>query len=317
MRNKTFFLLIPIAALCFIAAKANVQGSEAEQGLRVNDLVIYFSIFSKGPAAGDGVSRIYNIEENTIERTLINESTGMYVGYALRVERLENSSKLKIFVNPQPPDAIERMRDSVWFKKLVQTRPDKRNDGPTPLIRYPEPRTIDVSDVVELALWINPETGAQIGDRLRFELDQPLPPHDFTLDDVPLRLTNYRLFINGELRSGDKMLSGGFIAPLPWFSIPGRGRFIFSIQPHEGYDFQKIGLIDDNRISFTHGGDKYEWVGSQPIIHHRGKWNLWVLYDPAFEPTRKAQNDASLLSKGNCCVYGGLSKADQIARARP
>lgn len=207
------------------------------------------------------------------------------------------------------------MRDSIWFRRFAEKWPNKRNNDPTPLPRYPEPKIIDISDVVELTLWVNPDNGAQIGDRWRFKPDQPTPLRDFTLDEVTLKLTAHRLLINGEARSGDKLRSGGFVAPLPWFSVPGRGRFVFSIQPHEGYDFQKIGVIDDNRISFTHGGDKYEWVSSLPIINERGKWNLWVLHDPNFEPSKQAVENANLIRDGNCCHYGGFVSASQLARA--
>ncbi|MBO0726852.1 MAG: hypothetical protein J2P52_14705 [Blastocatellia bacterium] len=312
MINRVLFLLLAMSVPCFCSAPANAQRPEEEQGLRVNGVVVNFSLFAKGHAMNDGVNRIYSIEGNTIERTLINESTGVYVGYALQVERLESSTKLKISVKPLPQETIQRMRDSVWFKKFAQKWPD---NGPTPLPRYPEPLIIDINDSLELTLFINPENGAQIGDRLRFEPDQPAPPRDFTLDEVALKLIDHRLFINGEARNGDKPF-GGFTAPLPWFSVPGRGRFIFSIQPHEGYDFQKIGVIDGNKITFTHGGDKYEWVSSLPIINQRGKWNLWVLVDPNFEPGKQALDDTNLISKGNCCLYGAFSKPYQIGRAK-
>jgi len=304
-----------MSLLCFCPAPANAQHPEEEQGIRVNGVVINFSLFAKGHSTNEGVTRIYNIEGNTIERTLINESTGVYVSYALQIERLENSTKLRISVKPLPEEGIQRMRDSIWFKRFAGKWPNKRNYDPTPLPRYPEPKIIDISDVVELTLWVNPENGAQIGDRLRFELDQPTPLRDFTLDEVALKLTSYRLLINGEARSGDKPLPGVFVAPLPWFSVPGRGRFVFSIQPHEGYDFQKIGVIDGNKISFTHGGDKYDWVSSLPIINERGRWNLWVLHDPNFEPSKQAMENANLIRNGNCCLYGGFVSASQLAPA--
>jgi len=302
--------------LCFFSALANAQLPEEEQGLRVNGVVIKFSLFARGRATNDGVERIYSVSGNTIERGLINESTGVYVGYALQVERLENSTKLRISVKPLSEKTTRRLNESLWSKRFAEKWPDRQGHDPTPLPRYPEPMIIDMSDVVELTLWINPENGAQIGDRLRFEMDQPIPLRDFTLDEVVLKLTDYRLLINGEVRSGDKPLLGGFVAPLPWFSVPGRGRYIFSIQPHEGYDFQKIGVIDENRISFTHGGDKYEWVSSLPIINQRGKWNLWVLHDPNFEPSKQALDDTNLISKGNCCLYGAFSRVYQLGRDR-
>ena len=313
MRYRALSLLLAILVLCFCSALANAQFPEEEQGLRVNGVVIKFSLFANGSATNDGVERIYSVSGNTIERGLINESTGVYVGYALQVERLENSTKLRISVKPLSEKTTQRLNESLWSKRFAEKWPDRQRHDPTPLPRYPDPLIIDVSDRLELPLWINPENGAQIGDRLRFEFDKPTPLRDFTLDEVGLRLTDYRLLINGEARSGDKPRHGGFVAPLPWFSVPSRGRFVFSIQPHEGYDFQKIGVIDDNRISFTYGGDKYEWVSGLPVINERGKWNLWVLHDPNFEPSRQAMENANLNRDRNCCLYGGFVSASQLA----
>lgn len=338
MKNRTSSLLLAMSFLYFCSAPANAQLPEEhglsraagffaqpddvanaqlpeEQGLRLNGVVIKFSLFAKGHATNDGVTRIFNVVENRIERTLVNETTGVYVGYALQIERLENSTKLRMSVEPLPEKAIRQLRDSIWSKRFAEKWPNKQGYDPTPLPRYPKPMIIDISDVVELTLWINPENGAQIGDRLQFEFDQPIPLRDFTLDDVALKLTDYHLFINGEARSGDKPRIGGFVAPLPWFSVSGRGRFILSIQPHEGYDFQKIGVIHDNRISFTHGGDKYEWVSGLPIINGRGKWNLWVLHDPNFAPSKQTLGDPNI-GKGDCCLFGAFSNVYQLLRAK-
>lgn len=240
----------------------------------------------------------------------------MFVSYALRIERLDDPTKLRISIKPLPEESIRRLRDSVWSKRFAQAWPNKSSHDPTPLPRYPEPVLINISDTLELTLWINPVNGAQIGDRLRFETARPVPPRDFTLDEVALKLTGFRLLINGEVRSGDKPYIGGFTAPLPWFSVPGRGRFILSLQPHEGYEFLKIGVINDNAISFVHSGDKYEWVSSDPIISQRGKWNLWVMHDPYFEPSKQALDDSNLISNGNCCLYGAFSRVYQIAPAK-
>ena len=58
---------------------------------------------------------------------------------------------------------------------------------------------------MEMTLWVNRGNGMgrKSATVLRFELDQPIPARDFTLDDVALKLTDYRLLINGEARSGD------------------------------------------------------------------------------------------------------------------
>ena len=109
---------------------------------------------------------------------------------------------------------------------------------------------------------------------------------------------------------------GGFVAPLPWFSVPGRGLFIISIQPHEGYDFQKIGVIEDNRISFTHGGDKYEWVSSLPMINQRRQMEYLGTARPKLRAEQADSGRIQTVSKGNCCLFGAFSKVYQLSRAK-
>src|SRR5205823_14524828 len=71
---------------------------------------------------------------------------------------------------------------------------------------------------------------------------------------------------------------------LVWCCVQDRGRFIFSLTPREGYEFQKAGIVDGNRIEFTMGGDHYEWLSASPILSGGGTWNLWVLHDPKYIP---------------------------------
>ena len=69
-----------------------------------------------------------------------------------------------------------------------------------------------------------------------------------------------------------------------WLYIPERGRFIFSLVPCEGYDFQKIAVLDENKIAFTIDGEHYEWVSGTSILPSGGTWNLWVLRDRNYTP---------------------------------
>jgi hypothetical protein len=52
-----------------------------------------------------------------------------------------------------------------------------------------------------------------------------------------------------------------------------------------------------------YGGDKYEWVSSEPVIAQGGKWNIWVLHDADYQPQPEMVELYKLLSKGNCCVF--------------
>ena len=76
----------------------------------------------------------------------------------------------------------------------------------------------------------------------------------------------------------------GASGALLWFYVPERGRFIFSLVPRDGYEFEKIAVLDENKIAFTANGERYEWSSETPILPNGGTWNLWVLHDPNYTP---------------------------------
>ncbi|MBO0719673.1 MAG: hypothetical protein J2P41_02565 [Blastocatellia bacterium] len=307
MKNRLYLLLIMLS-LC--AARMYAQSSTSSW-TEVNGVAVTF--WTKGET---GTSTSSNGKR--VERALINNSTGIFVGYSLTVEQLGDSTKLKVTISPLPETAIERLREKDWMKDFQRRWPNRTSFEPSPLPRFPEPQVIDVTEVIKLPLWINPETGAQMGDEIHFELQKLKPVRDFDLDGVKLRLSNHRLKINGEERSGShawRDISG----PLPFFSVPGKGRFIFSLFPREGYDFQKIGVIDNNKIIFSYEGDNYEWVSHDPVFERFDKWYLWVMHDESYQTSREALDafNAKVDSKneGNCCIYGALADKSMLPGA--
>jgi hypothetical protein len=85
--------------------------------------------------------------------------------------------------------------------------------------------------------------------------------------------------------------------------VPGKGLFILSIRPHEGYDFQKVGVAEGSKISFSYSADKYELVSRDPVIAFGGKWHIWVLLVTNYQPNPEVLEAYKLVSKGNCCEY--------------
>jgi len=160
------------------------------------------------------------------------------------------------------------------------------------LPRAGDAQLIDDGDAFALDLLVNPQTGVKIVDVVKVSFDparlwsappRSLPLRDFTLGNVELAVRDYKLTINGELVGGGRKPARGCAGALVWFYVPERGRFIFSLIPHEGYNFQKVGRIENNKISFTLGGDSYEWTSSAPVVGTSGgNWNLWVLHDAGY-----------------------------------
>ena len=285
------------------------------RGIKLNGVVVYISTIAMGRITNEGVRRSLNIddERNTVEMTLINDLTGLYIGYGLQVELLDQATKLRISIKPLSEEANQQVRNSIWAKQLAAKWPNKAGIDPQPLPRYPAPQIVNLDDTLTLALWVNPETGATVSDRIRFELDQPSPARDFTLNEVRLNLSDFRLLINGTVRSGERRFTG-VSGSLPWLYVPGKGRFIFSLQPHPANNFQKVGLIERNKLSFSYEGDNYEWISSAPILGS-GNWNLWVLFDGNFKEPAGALTEVNQISNGNCCLYGALGSPASLPGA--
>ncbi|HEU0176167.1 MAG TPA: hypothetical protein VFV58_18030 [Blastocatellia bacterium] len=308
MRNRIYLLLAALL-LCSIQLRAqtleHLAQSAGSPEQRVNGIVATFSSFAEGRATAEGVLR-FNGEggdDKTIGSFLINLSTGMYIGYVLEIDRLPDPTKLKITIKPMPEETIEVTRNTIFGKLLELKWPNRPSYVPAPPPSYPEPIVINMTDVIKIPLWVKAGTEwGVVGDQIRFAIDRPRPAREFTLDDVDFKLTDFRLIINGEVRSGEREVDG-FSGPLPSFYVPGKGLFIISLRSREGHNFQKIGVAEGNKISFSYGGDKYEWVNHDPVIPFGGKWNLWVLLETDYQPPPDLAEAYKLLSKGNCCVF--------------
>jgi hypothetical protein len=308
MRNRIYLLLAALL-LCSIQLQAQtleyLAKSAGNPEQRVNGVVATFSSFAEGRATAEGVLRFNGADDddNTIGSFLINLSTGMYIGYVLVIERLPNPTKLKITIKPMPEETIEVTRKTIFGKLLELKWPDRPSYVPAPPPSYPEPIVINMTDVIKIPLWVKAGTEwGVVGDQIRFAIDRPRPAHDFTLDDVAFKLTDFRLIINGEIRSGEREVDG-ISGPLPSFYVPGKGLFIISLRSHEGCDFQKIGVAEGNKISFSYGGEKYELVSRDTVLPYGGKWHLWVGLDTSYQPSPDLVEAYKLLSKGNCCVF--------------
>jgi hypothetical protein len=104
------------------------------------------------------------------------------------------------------------------------------------------------------------------------------PAKDFTM-----QATNLEAFINDKKVARVESLSGSNLS----FYFQGKGRFIMSLFPRKNLNLQKIGIIEDNKLSFAFAGDNYKFVSGSPIIGSGGKWNVWVLHDPDYRPTNQ------------------------------
>jgi len=223
------------------------------------------------------------VDENRVIHRVLLDAQGKYVfGYDLTIAPVPASKTFTIGVGPLNPE-IE--------KKLMATNAN----GPAPPIATlpdsAEPQILDDGDSFALDLLVNQKTGVKIVDRVKVSFDRSnlwndrprVLPRDFTLDAVALKVIDYRLLIDGTVVAEGKR-GKNFAGALLWCYVEGHGRFIVSLVPRDGYEFQKIGIINENRIEFTLKGKHFEWLSSSPILSSGGTWNIWVLEDPTYVP---------------------------------
>jgi hypothetical protein len=247
---------------------------------------VYFSSHRTGGKSPIFESIDSEANANVVHRMLYDrDASGVHFGYDIWVERIEGSNKFRVTIKPLSQEYKHNMRrDSrVHFPEHIAS-PDPH---------FPDPLTVEDGDTLTIDVLVNHTTGEKIGDVIKIS-SKPLnvrprvkasrPARDFTIADFELKVLGSKIMVNGELEGGNGA-GGGCAGSIIWFYLPNRGRFIVSLVPRPGYDFQKIATIEDNKILFSIGGDRYEWLSTSPIVGDGGSWNLWVLHDPDYQPS--------------------------------
>jgi GWxTD domain-containing protein len=291
LHSLTIILLLCLAC---------VQGAIAQEG-RKEQIVVpmrggYFVNFSTTPGVDGGSANGWSttfaeayFESNTIRRVFIDSAGSTYFGYALVIEPLASTRQFRVSVRPLSAEDEQELR----ARKSFQTRAVHPNYNATGFARSAAPQVISDGDTFALDVLVNQKTGDKVTDFITVSADESvvretstrgaMAPRDFTLEDVEMKMINYQLLVNGEQVAGAKR-TGACAGPVIWFHLQDRGRFIFSLKPHEGYNFQKLGTIERNKIKFTLGSETFEWVSDAAVVSGGGPWNLYVLYDPTYVP---------------------------------
>lgn len=303
MKNKLlFYVLIYCFLLCSFAVKAGAQNAT----IRFNDTGVSIAFkaekvypnSSKKTVSLDDSDKFYSqmyVEKDgnkTLHRVVFDRYTGVYFGYDLEVIFNSQISKFEISIKPLSIEPVYERTPLKSIQKPIKRLSDKS------ISKYPKSFVIEDGDTITLDLLEKSQGNEKFIDVIKIKInktgDPPLknpnpenstavsqPAQDFSPDVFQtMKLTNVKIFVNGVQVANP----GGIIGPIMYLSIPDKGRFIFSLSPHEGYDLQKIGTVEGNEISFRAGGDNYRLLSDSPILAVGGGWNLWVLYDPNFRP---------------------------------
>jgi hypothetical protein len=269
-------LIVPLAEGGFVAFRNETAWANAAQpSKQVKEM------------QGEFGSQALVDRNNVIHRVLMDTAGRFIFGYDLSVAPNPALKKFRIEVKPLDP----RFEDGLKARSS-----DQSETKISTLPKSSEPQVLDDGDAFSLDLLVNQTAGVKIVDIVKVSFDRSqlwdtnpkTLPRDFTLDEVELKVKDFRLLVDGNVVAAGK--PGSSVAgALIWFYLQDRGRFIFSLAPRDGYHFQKVGIIKDNKIEFTVDGKYYEWLSSTPILRAGGTWNLWVLHDPKYAPFGSGQ----------------------------
>jgi hypothetical protein len=287
MKNKIWILLLCIQAFGLTALAQNPAKRQLVLPLANGGFVAFRSEMPGGKPTSSLAALLYAQafagENRIIHRVLTDAEQNVVFGYDLWVSADPITKKFSVAVLP----ADEAFRRSF----LKDFTPPRANSAFATFPKSTTPQTLDDGDAVSLELLVNHESGAKIVDVVSVTFDRTTlrenhlesAPKDFTLEALALGVKNYSLLVNGIEVSKSKS-SIGFSGALLWLYIPERGRLIFSLVPREGYAFEKLAVLDENKITFTIDGERYEWISGASILPNGGAWNLWVLRDPNYTP---------------------------------
>jgi hypothetical protein len=264
-------VVLPLSDGGFVAFRSETSASDSKQVIATQSLA---SLIYSQALAGD--NRI-------IHRVLTDGDQRVIFGYDLWVNSDPMTRKFRLAVLPA---------DEVFRRTFLKdSSPSRIADSFATFPKSIAPQTLDDGDAVSLELLVNQQLGVKIVDVVKVTFDRSTlrdnspenQPRDFSLDAVSLTIKGYQLLIDEKL-VGKSKSTIGYSGSLLWFYVPERGRFIVSLVPREGYSFQKVGVLEGNKIEFVINGEHYEWVSGAEILPNGGTWNIWVLYDSRYTP---------------------------------
>lgn len=295
--------LLVTGAISVLILSLNVNGQDSGKAVTVAANGQFSVAFKAQRIPGDAfvsISGMAGVDSNGIHRVWADKTRAVYFGYDVMIEPLSDQKQFRVSVNELNKDYAKGLEADGRLRPLAERQSGNLASG---TFQFPEPRIINDGDSIGLDVFINRQTGVKLIDIITVSskhfADYQVPatgqPKDFSLSDIQMTMRDHRLLVNGELVAGDTDDAGSCSGEFLFFYLRGRGRFIFSLTPHDEYDFQKIGVIENNRISFSLGGVAYEWVSSTSIVGKAGNWNLWVRHEPEYLPSLGSRNSRFFL----------------------
>ena len=328
--------LMGIFVLCLVgAAKAQYGIIKLGDG---TSIVVRTKITPS--ASKSSLGNIYSSNSgNIVHRILTDKKNKIYFGYDLVFEK-ESDGKFRVSIKPlsKTPDAImSRTKITALNQEMERARAKARGSNRVSVSRsgtasrrfgsdfsdytekalpnYPEDFVVNDGDTISLDILENAKNNTKITDLIKissksegfnyYSFNDDKPARDFTLDDVIFRMEQPKVYINDKEYKTNTTVAGN----VSWIYIKGKGRFIFSIKPQPGFNFQQIGTIRNNKFSFEFNGEKYRFVSKSPIVGMGGNWNLWVMHDSDYQTSYE-------LSEENPFAFGAVGRVENLFNRR-
>lgn len=313
MKNNLIAIFFSVVVL-FLSGTIHAQESKTSPlTARFKDglTLVFTSRTEPSNSNGQALGMLQIIDDNkVVHRIFTDAERGVYFGYDVSVEPAGEAGQFKLSFLPLSTDPSDflparftrppRSGSAGGFEQPQQRQRAKLTALSLP--KYPDAQIVAEGDTIAFDVLVNSKTGVRIIDLIKVTTssNQPLssniqgtgtlssnrPAKDFSIDAVEMKITSSRLLIDGAPANENSGKFGiGLTGALLWFYAPQHGRFILSLAPREGYDFQKAGTIRGNKISFSAGGNLYEWISAAPVVASQNDhWNLWVLHQPDYVP---------------------------------
>jgi len=270
--------------LLAVAAIAQTSGTAAQtsettvmsgNAILQSGAVFDFRAVLRPPGKADGLGEGGVIPEpgrNLVHRYMIDRGNKQYSGYDVEVGTPDaTGAYLVTFKALSNPEKIEEMKGL-----KAATMP-----------QFPPAELMHDGEVIELDFMRSPDGRRRLTDIIAIQMHNTRPPaattvaspRDFTIDDgaITFDLSRYEFWKQGQEYKGMSGFTGKPGKTL-WFTIPGDGRYILSLVPHEG--FTKSGTVRDNVVAFGDPGKQYELRLRSPVAGAGKAWNLYVLHGP-------------------------------------
>src|SRR5262249_24603653 len=157
-----------------------------------------------------------------IHRAFVDKEMGFFFGYEVKVEPVPNSKQIRVLILPMSPKFEQRLRQRPVFQDR-RMHPDFTSAS---LFKTPAEQLVNEGDLIALDALVNQKTGAKIIEMIKVSYEEiPLGSasatsgsgggsgamagrsdgvnsartgqvRDFSLDDVELKVFNYRLLMN-------------------------------------------------------------------------------------------------------------------------